>query len=60
MQATTLIYSSAFTEKQYLSADKLINAIFAEKKSKIVVERNRFTYVPGNGTRKMVIRLRRF
>lgn len=60
MQAATLIYSSAFTEKQYLSADKLINAIFAEKKGKIVVERNRFTYVPGNGTRKMVIRLRRF
>lgn len=56
----TLMYSSAFTEKQYLSANKLINAIFAEKKSKIVVERNRFTYIPSNGTRKMVIRLRRF
>lgn len=56
----TLMYSSAFTEKQYSSANKLINAIFAEKKSKIVVERNRFTYIPSNGTRKMVIRLRRF
>ena len=57
----TLMYSSTFTEKQYLSANKLINAIFSEKKKdQVLVERNRFTYVPGNGTRKMVIRLKRF
>lgn len=57
----TLVYSSAFTEKQYLSASKLIDAIFTTKKNgRIVVERNRFTYVPGNGTRKMTIRLKRF
>ena len=57
----TLVYSSAFTEQQYLSASKLIDAIFTTKKNgRIVVERNRFTYVPTNGTRKMVIRLKRF
>ena len=57
----TLMYSSAFTEKQYLSANKLINAIFLEKKKdQVLIERNRFTYIPGNGTRKMVIRLKRF
>jgi hypothetical protein len=55
-----LIYSSAFTEKQYLSASKLIDSIFDYKKSKIVIERNRFVYVPSDGTRKMTIRLRRY
>ena len=57
----TLVYSSAFTEQQYLSASKLIDAIFTSKKNgRIVVERNRFTYIPSNGTRKMTIRLKRF
>jgi hypothetical protein len=56
--SATLVYSPEI--KHYLAASKLIDAIFAEKKSKIVVERNRFTYVPGNETRKMTIRLKRF
>jgi hypothetical protein len=57
----TLVYSSAFSPRDYALASKLIDAIFsAKKKSRIVVERNRFTYVPNNGTRKMVIRLKRF
>jgi hypothetical protein len=57
----TLVYSSAFSPRDYALASKLIDAIFsAKKKSRIVVERNRFTYVPSNGTRKMVIRLKRF
>jgi hypothetical protein len=57
----TLVYSSQFTERDYAVASKLIDAIFsAKKKSRIVLERNRFTYVPGNGTRKMTIRLKRF
>ena len=53
-----LMYSSR--GRHYVSASNLIDAIFAYKKSKIVVERNRFTYVPVNGSRKMVIRLKRF
>ena len=53
-----LMYSSR--GRHYVSASNLIDAIFAHKKSKIVVERNRFNYVPGNGQRKMVIRLKRF
>lgn len=53
-----LMYSSR--GRHYVSASNLIDAIFAAKRSKIVVERNRFTYVPGNGQRKMVIRLKRF
>jgi hypothetical protein len=57
----TLVYSSAFSPRDYALASKLIDAIFsAKKKSRIVVERNRFTYVPTDGTRKMVIRLKRF
>lgn len=67
----TLVYSSemchrthqvyANFSKHYASASKLIDAIFAEKKKgKIVAERNRFTYIPANGDRKMVIRLKRF
>jgi hypothetical protein len=57
----TLVYSSAFSPRDYALASKLIDAIFsAKKKNRIVVERNRFTYVPTNGTRKMVIRLKRF
>lgn len=57
----TLVYSSQFTERDYALASKLIDAIFsAKKQSRIVLERNRFTYVPSNGTRKMVIRLKRF
>ena len=55
-----LIYSSKFSERQYMSASKLIDAIFDYKKSKIVIERNRFIYVPSDGTRKMTIRLRRY
>lgn len=59
--SVTLVYSSQFTERNYALASKLIDAIFsAKKKNRIVVERNRFTYVPNNGTRKMVIRLKRF
>ena len=58
--SATLVYSSEIKDRHYASASKLIDAIFSEKKSKIVVERNRFIYVPGNGTRKMVIRLRNF
>ena len=46
--------------RDYILASRLIDAILEAKKSKIVVERNRFTYVPANGTRKMVIRLKRF
>jgi hypothetical protein len=57
----TLVYSSQFTERDYALASKLIDAIFsAKKKNRIVVERNRFTYVPTDGTRKMTIRLKRF
>jgi hypothetical protein len=55
-----LIYSSAFSEKQYMSASRLIDAIFEFKKNKIVIERNRFVHVPSDGTRKMIIRLRRY
>lgn len=67
----TLVYSSGMSHrrpsvyvnfnKHYVSASKLIDSIFREKsKGKVVVERNRFTYVPADGTRKMVIRLKRF
>lgn len=55
---SVLMYSSR--GRHYVSASNLIDAIFAAKRSKIVVERNRFTYVPSNGQRKMVIRLKRF
>ena len=59
--SVALVYSSAFSEREYLSASKLIDAIFTtKKKRRIIVERNRFTYVPADGTRKMVIRLKRF
>jgi hypothetical protein len=59
--SVTLVYSSAFNQRDYALASKLIDAIFsAKKKNRIVVERNRFTYVPTDGTRKMVIRLKRF
>ena len=59
--SVTLVYSSAFNQRDYALASKLIDAIFsAKKKDRIVVERNRFTYVPSDGTRKMVIRLKRF
>ena len=48
-------------DKHYAAASRLIDAIFAEKKKgKVMVERNRFTYIPSDGTRKMVIRLKRF
>ena len=54
-----LMYSSR--GRHYISASNLIDAIFACNKPKtIVVERNKFTYVPANGLRKMVIRLKRF
>jgi len=59
--SVALVYSSQFSSRDYALASKLIDAIFsAKKKSRIVVERNRFTYVPTDGTRKMVIRLKRF
>jgi hypothetical protein len=51
----------ATIDKHYASASRLIDAIFAKKKKgKVMVERNRFTYIPSDGTRKMVIRLKRF
>jgi hypothetical protein len=57
----TLVYSSQFSERDYLLASRLIDSIFTtKKKNRIVVERNRFTYIPSNGTRKMTIRLKRF
>lgn len=66
----TLVYSSemchrthqvyAYVDKHYASASRLIDAIFREKKGKVLRERNRFTYIPSDGTRKMVIRLKRF
>ena len=67
----TLVYSSGMShrrpsvyvnfDKHYATASRLIDAIFREKsKGTVVAERNRFTYVPANGTRKMVIRLKRF
>jgi hypothetical protein len=56
-----LVYSSQFSERDYLLSSRLIDAIFTtKKKGRIVVERNRFTYIPSDGTRKMVIRLKRF
>ena len=59
--SVTLVYSSQFTERNYALASKLIDAIFsAKKKERVILERNRFTYIPSNGTRKMVIRLKRF
>jgi hypothetical protein len=45
--------------RDYILASRLIDAILEAKKSKIVVKRDRFTYVPSDGTRKMVIRLKR-
>lgn len=46
--------------RDYILASRLIDAILeSKKKSKIVVQRGRFTYVPNDGTtRKMVIRLK--
>ena len=59
--SAALVYSSQFSERDYLLSSRLIDAIFtAKKKGRIVVERNRFTYIPSDGTRKMVIRLKRF
>lgn len=49
------VYSN--TDRHYILASKLIDAIFNGNKR--VVERDRFTYVPGDGHRKMVIRLKR-
>jgi len=67
---SVLVYSSemchrthqvyANFDKHYASASRLIDAIFREKKGKVIVERNRFSYVPSDGTKKMTIRLRRF
>jgi len=52
---------SPIERKHFVLASKLIDAIFSEKKAerKLVVERDRFIYVPSDGTRKMVIRLKR-
>ena len=59
--SVALVYSSAFNQRDYALASKLIDAIFsAKKKERVILERNRFTYIPGNGTRKMTIRLKRF
>ena len=59
--SVALVYSSQFNSRDYALASKLIDAIFsAKKKNRIVVERNRFTYIPSDGTRKMTIRLKRF
>jgi hypothetical protein len=53
---------SAFERKHFVLASKLIDSIFAEKaqrKTVVMVERNRFFYVPSDGSKKMVIRLKR-
>lgn len=52
---TMNVYSN--TDKHYILASRLIDAIF--KGNKRVVERDRFTYIPSDGYRKMVIRLKR-
>lgn len=65
----TLVYSSRLRTRKpaliytnesqhYQLASRLIDAIFKQK-DQVVVERDRFTYVPSDGTRKMVIRLKR-
>ena len=48
--------------RHYFLASKLIDAIFREKRKQrpVVVERNRFVYIPSDGTKKVVIRLKRF
>jgi hypothetical protein len=59
--SVALVYSSQFSSRDYALASKLIDAIFsAKKKNRVILERNRFTYIPSNGTRKMTIRLKRF
>ena len=49
--------------RDYILASKLIDAIIMarkEKKRLVVVERDTFTYIPADGSRKMIIRLKRF
>jgi len=52
---------SPIERKHFVLASKLIDAIFREKQTqrKLMVEKDRFFYVPSDGTRKMVIRLKR-
>jgi len=70
---STLIYSSRQVDRQplsytkdmrdYILASKLIDAIIMaskEKKRLVVVDRTTFTYIPSDGSRKMIIRLKRF
>lgn len=60
-QMDAFVQSAEF-QKHYELASRLIDAIFASKEQTsgvVVVERNRFTYVPADGSRKMVIRLKR-
>ena len=71
----TLVYSSeqrmkatpslsyVYDMRDYILASKLIDAIIMASKQRkgiVAVERNRFTYIPSNGGRKMTIRLKRF
>ena len=73
--SATLVYSSeqrmqresplsyTYDMRDYILASKLIDAIIMSAKKKkgvVAVERNRFTYIPTNGNRKMTIRLKRF
>lgn len=66
----TLVYSSKKVSLQPLSytkdmsdyflASKLIDSIISANKARkgvLVVKRKRFSYIPSNGNRKMVIRL---
>jgi hypothetical protein len=52
---------SPIERKHFVLASKLIDAIFREKQTqqKLMVEKDRFFYVPSDGTGKMVIRLKR-
>jgi hypothetical protein len=52
---------SPIERKQFVLASKLIDAIFREKQTqrKLMVEKDRFFYVPSDGTGKIVIRLKR-
>lgn len=70
----TLVYSSASKQvslqplsytkdmSDYFLASKLIDCIISANKARkgiLVVKRKRFSYIPSDGNRKMVIRLRR-
>ena len=52
---------SPIERKHFVLASKLIDAILRAKQTqrKLMVEKDRFFYVPTDGTSKMVIRLKR-